>query len=725
MTWDFASNWLLILAGITVWCVAAGLSWNNFERRGGKAAAILEALRMLIVSVLIFTLFRPEVVQKIERNESPEIAVLVDGSGSTATVDVPGQSNVISRADWIDSHRATNNWVGLENIGQVIFDEFSPAPTNSNPDAGTDLASALEDAVRRYQNLRTVVVLTDGDWNLGGSPMAVATRYRERDIPIFGIGVGSEQALPDLILEPVDLPSYGLIGEQIALPFKIRSHLSHEVETTVQVKVGERTVTRKQITIPASGQLQDALLWSPRETGEVDLQMILPPATGEAFTNNNTLDLRINIRAETLKVLVVDSLPRWEFRYLRNALMRDPGVDMQAVLLHPELGPGGGLNYLSGFPGTKDQIANYDVVFLGDVGIGQSELKNSDLELLKGLVEQQASGLVFMPGPRGRQTTLQNSPIADLLPVILNTKQPTGIALQSEVPLHLSTAGKSHWLTRFDADENLNAEIWKTLPGFYWSAAVEKSRPGSDVLGVHATMRNAWGRIPLLVTRQAGSGNVLFMGTDSAWRWRRGVEDKYHYRFWSQVVRWMAHQRHLSDKEGIRVSYSPEAPNVGDTVFLQTTVLDQAGFPLERGNVTGSLAGPDGEQEELEFTALEGGWGVFKSRFTPRTSGDFQLVINAPTANRHLESTIHVSQPIREKQGQPANLQVLRELARITGGNSGGVNEFADILNTIKLLPDPQPLEIRHRLWSNPWWGGLILFLLAIYWTGRKLAGMV
>ena len=66
------------------------------------------------------------------------------------------------------------------------------------------------------------------------------------------------------------------------------------------------------------------------------------------------------------------------------------------------------------------------------------------------------------------------------------------------------------------------------------------------------------------------------MGTDSAWRWRRGVEDKYHYRFWSQVVRWMAHQRHLSDKEGIRVSYSPEAPNVGDTVFLQTTVLDQA-----------------------------------------------------------------------------------------------------------------------------------------------------
>ena len=617
MTWDFATNWLLIIAGIAVSCMAAGLSWQNAERRGGTAVKFLEALRMLIISVLIFTLFRPEVVQKIERTESPEIAVLVDGSGSTDTIDVPGESNVISRAEWINSHRATNHWGGLENIGQVIFDEFSPAPTNTNPDAGTDLASALEDAARRYQNLRAVVLMTDGDWNLGGSPMAVATRFRERDIPVFGVGVGSEQALPDLILEPVDVPSYGLIGEQIALPFKIRSHLEHEVVTTMLVNVGERITTRKKVTIPPRGQLQDAILWSPRDTGEIDLRMTLPPEQSEAFTNNNTLDLRINIRAETLKVLVVDSLPRWEFRYLRNALMRDPGVDMQSLLLHPELGPGGGRNYLSGFPGTKDQIANYDVVFLGDVGIGEGELKHSDLELLKGLVEQQASGLVFMPGPRGRQATLQNSPIADLIPVVLNTAQQNGIALQSEVPLLLSTVGKSHWLTRFDNDENLNAEIWKSLPGFYWSAAVEKSRPGSEVLGVHATMRNAWGRIPLLVTRQAGSGNVLFMGTDSAWRWRRGVEDKYHYRFWSQVVRWMAHQRHLSDKEGIRVSYSPEAPNVGDTVFLQTTVLDQAGFPLERGNVTGSLTGPDGEQEELEFAALEGGWGVFKSRFTP------------------------------------------------------------------------------------------------------------
>src|SRR5581483_8673212 len=177
-----------------------------------------------------------------------------------------------------------------------------------------------------------------------------------------------------------------------------------------------------------------------------------------------------------------------------------------------------------------------------------------DAALLKGLVEQQGSGLVFVPGRRGREETLLNSPLKDIYPVDLDPTNTAGLGLQNESQLALTSEGERHWLTRFDSDESRNEELWKQLPGFFWSAAVVKSRPGSDVLAVHSAFRNEWGRIPLLVTRNAGAGKTLFLGTDSAWRWRRGVEDKYHYRFWGQVVRWMAHQRHLSEKEGIRLT---------------------------------------------------------------------------------------------------------------------------------------------------------------------------
>ncbi len=445
----------------------------------------------------------------------------------------------------------------------------------------------------------------------------------------------------------------------------------------------------------------------------------------EAIAENNERTFHISIRVEKLKVLVVDSVPRWEYRYLRNALARDPGVELSCLLLRPDLGPGEGVNYIPAFPDSKEALAPYDVVFLGDVGIGAGELTENDAQLLKGLVEQQGSGLVFVPGRRGSEISLLNSPLKDLYPVELDATKPGGLGLQNESQLILTSTGKRHWLTRFDSDEERNDELWKQLPGFFWSASVEKSRPGSEVLAVHSAMRNSWGRMPLLVTRAAGNGKVLFLGTDSAWRWRRGVEDKFHYRFWGQVVRWMAHQRHLSEKEGMRLSYSPEAPQAGDTVFLQSTVLDQSGFPIDKGPVVGRVTPPGGRAERLDFAQVEGGWGVFKSSFTAQEAGNYKLEIAAEQYGRRLQTDLLVARPLLEKQGQPVNSQVLREIAAMTRGASVSADDLDKVINQISLLPEPQPIEKRLRLWSEPVWGGLLFLLLTVYWIGRKWAGLI
>ena len=433
----------------------------------------------------------------------------------------------------------------------------------------------------------------------------------------------------------------------------------------------------------------------------------------------------IRDRVVKLSVLVVDSQPRWEYRYLRNALARDPGVDLSCMLFHPNIGTGGGRDYLSTFPGSREMLTRYDVVFLGDVGVGKGQLSTKDAGLIRGLVEQQGSGLVFMPGRRGNHLSLIDSPLKELMPVVLDDARPTGTGLQNESMLMLSNRGRGHLLTRFDADELVNEQIWKMLPGFYWSTGVTKSRPGSEVLAVHSELRNQFGRIPLLAIRDAGRGKVLFMGTDSAWRWRRGVEDKFHYRFWSQVARWMAHKRHLAEKEGIRLSFSPETPKVGDRIFLQATVLDEAGFPLENGEVNGVIVPPTGRGEQLELTEVEGGWGVYSAEFLPQEGGPIEITISAPEHDRELKTKLTVSLHKREKLGRPVNRPVLAEISSITGGESVNTDGLHELIKRISVLPEPRPAEIRTRLWSNPWWGGAILLLLLVYWTGRKLVGLV
>jgi len=713
--------------GLAIWLGGAWLCHANWRRSGNRrAAGKLEGLRFILITLLVLTLLRPEYVEHIQRTAPPEIAVLVDGSDSMKTRDLVVSNTVMSRAQWLDQQLQRNFWAPLQNQAKVAVETFAAPSTNQNAINGTDIGGALENAFHRFKNLKAVLLLSDGDWNTGQSPLGAATRYREQNIPVFTVAVGRETPLPDLALENVSAPAYGLLGEEIAIPFKVTSHLPREVKTTVSIveQSGGEAASR-QITIPPNGEVEESILWSPRAMGEVTATVKLPVEPDEAIADNNEQTFHISIRAEKLKVLVVDSLPRWEYRYLRNALARDPGVELSCLLLRPELGPGDGIDYIKAFPDSKEALAPYDVVFLGDVGIGQDELTDNDAQLLKGLVEQEGSGLVFVPGRRGREATFLNSPIKDLYPVELDATKPGGIGLQNESQLVLTSSGKRHWLTRFDSDEDRNDELWKQLPGFFWSASVEKSRPGSEVLAVHSDMRNSWGRMPLLVTRSAGNGKILFLGTDSAWRWRRGAEDKFHYRFWGQVVRWMAHQRHLSEKDGIRLSYSPETPQAGDTVFLQSTVMDQSGFPIDKGPVAGRVTSPNGRAERLDFTQLDGGWGVFKSTFTAPEAGTYKLEIAAEQYGRRLQTDLRVTRPQLEKQGQPVNSQVLREIAAITHGASVSVDDLDKVVNQISLLPEQQPIEKHVRLWSEPAWGGLLFVLLILYWIGRKRAGLI
>lgn len=731
--WSFAATWPSVLIAALFLGLSGWLCYSNWLRSGKrKAIARLEALRFVLIAMLAFTLLRPEWVKVIRRDEKPEVVVLADRSRSMETRDLALSTNVTdigTRAAWV-SQQVTNDVlrdIEERSGAKVIVVPFSQRSTNSAPTAAenTDLNGALEQALHSHANLRAVLVMSDGDWNAGASPVSAATRYREQQTPIFSVAVGREVPLPDVNLASVSAPSYGLFGEQIAIPFTVRSHLDREVKTSVTLMNGERIETRKQITLAPGADLHETILFAPRAAGAANLTLQIPVEADEALPENNRAEFKIDVRLETLKVLVVDSAPRWEFRFLRNALARDPGVEMHSVLFHPGMPPGGGRGYLPGFPSNKDVLSRYDVIFLGDVGVGGEELTAQDAELIRGLVEQQSSGLVFLPGRRGRQASLLDSALKDLFPVTLDASKPEGIGLQNESVAILSTVGRRHLLTRFDADEARNDEIWKNLPGFFWSAPVAKSRPGSEVLAVHSALRNESGRIPVLVTRNAGRGKVLYLATDSAWRWRRGVEDKFHYRFWSQVVRWMAHQRHLSQKEGIRLTYSPEAPQKGDTVNLQAVVLDSAGFPIENGVVTAAITAPSGRSEQISFTAVDGGWGLFTANFNIQESGAHKITVASEKHGRRLQTELPVAETIVEKIGQPVNAQILQELAALTGGASVRTENFDSLVQQISVLPEAAPLERRVRLWSHPYWGGALLTLLAAYWIGRKAAGLI
>lgn len=711
---------VLIAAGI-----CCGISW----RRSGFAPryGLLELLRLIIIAVVLLTLNQPEVTQEFRPDEQPVLAILHDISNSMQTRDASDFTQASqparTRAESVSPLIAPDLWKPARDRVEIVTEPFSSSL--AKPERGTDIHAALQRMIDQHPNLRGIVLLSDGDWNAGPSPAAAASILRMKNVPVYSVGLGSEERLPDVELTGLDAPTFGVAGKTMRIPFRIVNWLPRDRDLVVRLTGTEADPVEKTVRVSAMGQLQETLEWKPAKTGEYALTMTIPVDDLEVVTDNNAVSFPIAIRNEELKVLLVESYPRWEYRYLRNALERDPGVEVHCLLFHPDLeAVGGGRGYLDAFPDEK-QLFDYDVVFLGDVGVESRQLTMQNCVHLRQLVRSHAGGLVFLPGLRGRQASLLTTELEELYPVVPDPNFPKGIGSERPARYALTEAGHRSLLTRLETRDEDNERVWQDLPGFQWYAATSRARIGSEVLVTHDSAVSRFGRVPLIVTRTSGTGKVLFMGSDSAWRWRKGVEDLYHYRFWGQIVRWMAYQRHMSPGESMRLFYSPDRPEADHVLTLNANVMNVTGEPLRDGTVVVQVVAPSGQTDSVQLTATaDDSWGLFTGTLIPKEGGMYRMITTCTETGAKLETDIAVQGPERERIGQPARFDVLKEISDVSRGRLVSAAEVPKLVEEIAALPDAENVARRLRLWSHPLWAGVILGLLTVFWIGRKLAGL-
>ncbi|MBR90740.1 MAG: hypothetical protein CMO66_05665 [Verrucomicrobiales bacterium] len=690
------------------------------------------------------------------------------------------------------------------NVYLKEFDRPSPEANGTRP--STDINAAIVHETTEYDNLRAMLLLSDGDRTEGKAPTEEAARLlRDNRVVLHTVtNLGSLTYPADVELELLDVPSFGVIDDRVAIPFRIRNHLTRGITTNVFLaNVRGKTVDSRQIEVDARGEATGSFIWPATREGNQTFEVRVPIAPEEFNQTNNFERFSIHVRPNTNNVLIIESRPRWEYRYLRNALTRAEDVDVRALLLHPGMPQqtwNGSNGYLEAFPpmirpkelrGLPDpgpvSLADFDVIFLGDVGLGPGGLSEEQADQIRALVEHQSAGLVFMPGALGRQLsfyrwkkhTVANTgsetresianehgvaprtleyanpsvdwddlkpgrslfvphPLADLLPVVYDTRMPMGDWTRAESRFSLLPEGRVSPLLLLEEDEFLNDELWRrALPGFFWHAGVLRDAPlpGSQILAIHSTKRNQYGFLPLLVTAQAGNGHVLFMGTDSAWRWRRGVEDRYHYAFWGQVVRWMGHKRKLAIGKGMRLILTPERPGLKETVKLEAIIGDRAGVGGQ-DRVVADITRPDGTVVTgVEFRPVEGSFGTYTADFKMELAGDYLLHTYTPDQVkivdgrreylREVKKVLRVEDEVIEIVGRPIKHAVLTQLARDTRGDTHALADLTPFLQRITERSRYTPEVEVYELWADPWWGGLILLLLAIYWTMRKVIGLV
>lgn len=470
MSLTFLATPLSVVASIILVSLTVCVSWLGWRRSEfSPRVGLLEGLRIVIVVMVAATLNQPEWLEHYLPDDQPTLLVLADVSQSMDTRDAvdphdPAKTPA-TRREWIQPLIDEATWEPARKKLEVVIEQFSSSL--DEPTAGTDLHAALAGGVKNHVNLRGIVLVSDGDWNVGDAPATAASRLRTKNVPVFVLPAGSESRLPDLALERFDAPSFGVVSKMMRIPFVLSSSLPRDVQTEIKLEVSTGESITKRVTIPAMGTLDDAISWKPMQTGDATLLVSVPTQDGELLPDNNHRLVPISIREEAINVLLIESFPRWEYRYIRNALQRDPGVDVSCLLFHPGLSKlGGGKGYIQAFPDTLEDLSKYDVVFLGDVGIDDGQLTVEQCRLLQGLVRSQASGLILMPGMRGAHLSLLATELKEVYPVVLDAAQPRGWGSRIASQFELTESGRRSLLTKLEDNEEDNARLWETLPGF-------------------------------------------------------------------------------------------------------------------------------------------------------------------------------------------------------------------------------------------------------------------
>ncbi len=762
--------WVIVLV---IAPLVALVSWYAYrsESLPGGVRALLIGLRTASLCLLLLVLFRPVQVRSQENVQAPEVLILMDDSASMRNRDAyEGEreiANTIRELVGTDPKQATRldvarssletNVLGHLDAGgyeprlYAFHEELSPVTqldSLSGRGRGTHVGEALGQALNahRGRHVTDVIVVSDGRSNGGPLIEEAALIARAAGAPVHTIVVGDTRPERNLVVELVETPSSVLEGDEVVIAVRVHGRGVGIGSATVLLEElgiddSARTLASETIDLEHTGER--IVLVAPAGSGQGDasqrrFRVSVPPLPEERILDDNTLIARVHVAREKIRVLYVEAHPRYEYRFLKDLLIRaDERIEAQIYLASATPGfpqeASPGLPRLVRVPTERRELLdNYDVVLLGDVNpYSISPDPAEGEEFVKSLFEfvERGGGLGVIAGEYENPRALAGTEFARLLPVKLDPTSGVGFegATVNEHRPTLESPGNPHEVVRLHPDLEMNRELWEEptgLRGYYWYFPVAGAKPGAQVLLRHPQqpLTGSPERDPLLVIGYHPSGRTLFLATDdSTWRWRYRYVHRYHERFWRNAIRWLALGRLREGDRRYALEPLRSRFDLDERVVLEARVLDEDFQPSSAPSQKARLQGPEGSPEDLELVAVPGRPGRFRADLRPDQPGRFQAWMEL-NGERIAGAEFEVVLPSRENADPSPDPVALQTLARITGGlalSATDTTGLAEAFPGNEERREPISSELRDA-WDH--WGTLLLALgvLCVEWILRK-----
>jgi hypothetical protein len=581
-----------------------------------------------------------------------------------------------------------------------------------------------------------LIVMSDGVSTSGEADRmsAVVAEARNHGVPIFAVGTGSEQPAKDLQLYDVLLDDVGVVGVPVTVSARVKAFNFSGETTTLRLTdtQSNQVLAQQSISIGADGVDSDVeLTFTPAAEGEFDLELAVQPLKDESNRENNQATRQLSVRQGRIRVLLADSVPRYEFRYLKHLLERESKAD-QTITLHTLLQnadpryaeqDASAAHLLGRFPVTREQLFAYDVVILGD--LDPRLLSDGIMQNLHDFVSIKGGGLILIAGAEHLPFAYRGTKLEPVLPIELDSAslpvpdQPIETGFRPRLTMQ---GAKGTPVFRFSDNDGLPEDVWNRLPEMYWLLAAPKLKPGAMVLMEHRSQPGDSGRLPVITLQRYGNGKVLFHSVDQLWRWRFQDPNRFYGRYWNQAIRYLIRSKFLGSDRSAELTSDRLLYRSGESAQLRLRFIDESLVPRGDTEVVVMLERRGGQQQRFALQRAPRAPTVYEATVPHLTNGSYHGWVVAPAfRDRSPSIDFRVERPQRELVARNLDRQELELTAKETGGSYHSVG-------TVDRLPDALPAGAPVVLSSheplNLWNRWEILVCLALVlssdWMLRK-----
>ncbi len=775
-TWVIA---LVIVPAIIALCTFV----YRREGEGGAPAGARAAcgvLRGLAFVALFLFLFRPVLETHEVEIEKSVVPILLDGSSSMRRSDAYADGEVadrLARTSGLGDAARVSETTRIDLMKEILArPETDPAKVLADRNEvryysfgdeirslaetgdlraeghytrlGTAIAEVQAEFASRGRRVSEMLVLSDGRSNSGLDPAEAAARAALDGIRIVTVGVGDPNEPKNIAIQSVRAPDVALVNDDVAFEVVISAdgYEGRVTSLVLRPKGSEEVLASVEVTLPRDGRdLNEVLFWRPEREGEYDLEVVVVALGGEQFLDDNVRAHHLRVDPEEIRVLYVEGYPRWEYRFLKNILLRAKNMRAQCLLLDADQDfiqeSTEGLPALTRFPPDKKALFEYDVVILGDVDpyriAPNVEESERTLALLKEFVEI-GGGLIMVAGVLDNPRAYVGTPLEDVLPVVLGDGEEERM-LRSEGYIQpfrprLESPLDPHEVVRLEKDLRKNRLLWEDpevgLPPQEWYYPVRKPKGGAEVMLRHPTNENQFGRHVLMASTFYPSGRTLFLAFDSTWLWRRFYGDRYTERFWRASIRYVALNKIRRTNKRFELLTDKSLYDINEAIQVSARIRDVDFDPLARETFAVQLEDEQGRSTPIDLSNVDPDEGLFEGTLRLGLPGQYQVWLEDWTGRepgRLSPKSFRVEVPQHEWENPVLARDTLESIAEATKGAYFGLDAFADALGDVEgeVRERPKGEPTRNELWSS--WPALLAFLafLAAEWILRKRANLV